>query len=116
MSSGLTIQPGPALNSLNPAPAPKNDPARVKQAAEQFEALMIGQMMKSISEAEESGPMAEEKDQAGSSALQLAQEQFAKALAARGGLGLASVFTKSFPAKDSRSGPVVPDPHSTTRP
>jgi len=43
--------------------------------------------------------MAEEKDQAGSSALQLAQEQFAQALASRGGLGLASVFTKAFPAK-----------------
>lgn len=59
--SGLTIQPAEAMNSLDPAPGKKNEPARVKHAAEQFEALMIGQMMKSIRESEESGPMAEEK-------------------------------------------------------
>jgi len=114
--SGLTIQPAEAMNSLDPAPGKKNEPARVKHAAEQFEALMIGQMMKSIREAEESGPMAEEKDQAGSSALQLAEEQFAHVLASRGGLGLASVFTKAFPAKDSSSGQIVPGPHSPARP
>ena len=114
--SGLTIQPAEAMNSLDPAPGKKNEPARVKHAAEQFEALMIGQMMKSIRESEESGPMAEEKDQAGSSALQLAQEQFAQALAARGGLGLARVFTKSFPATDSTSAPVSPGPDSPNPP
>jgi len=118
MPSGLSISlpsGSPLDSSVSPAGA-KNDPARVKHAAEQFEALMIGQMMKSISEAEDSGPMAEEKDQAGSSAMQLAQEQFTQALASRGGLGLANMFTKTFPVKDSSSAPVSPDPRPLTQP
>ena len=118
MSSGLSIalQGGTTIDSSNPSVGRKNDPARVQHAAQQFESLMISEMMKSIRESEESGPMAEEKDQAGSSALQLAQEQFAQALAARGGLGLARVFTKSFPATDSTSAPVSPGPGSPNPP
>jgi Rod binding domain-containing protein len=118
MSSGLSValQGGTTIDSSNPSTGRKNDPARVQHAAQQFESLMISEMMKSIRESEESGPMAEEKDQAGSSALQLAEEQFAQVLASRGGLGLASVFTKAFPAKDSSSGQIVPGPHSPARP
>ena len=101
MSSGLSIPmlSGAATETSFASPAPKNDPARVKHAAEQFEALMIGQMMKSIREAEESGPMAEEKDQAGGSAMQLAQEQFAQALAARGGLAWPACSQRRFRLK-----------------
>ena len=86
-----------------PVTSRKDDPGRVEYAAAQFEALMIGEMMKSIREAEAEGPMSGEKDQSSSSVLQLADEQFAQALAARGGLGLARIFTHAFPPTGSRS-------------
>ena len=110
MSSGIAapLQTGVTLASTagsTSTAGQKNDPTRVKHAAQQFEALMISEMMKSIRESEENGPMAEEKDQAGSSAMQLAEEQFAQALASRGGLGLASMLTKAFPTTDSSSDP-----------
>jgi len=109
MSSNLAIplQGGITLGSAGAA-GQKNDPTHVKHAAQQFEALMISEMMKSIREAEDEGPMAEEKDQAGSSAMQLAEEQFAQALAARGGLGLASMLTKAFPVSATDSSNAQP--------
>ena len=115
MSSGLAVplQSGVTLGNVGET-GQKNDPTRVKHAAQQFEALMISEMMKSIREAEDEGPMAEEKDQAGSSAMQLAEEQFAQALASRGGLGLASMLTKAFPT-DSSSAPPTAAPLSAPR-
>ncbi len=75
--------------------APKDDPKKVKDAAKQFEALFIGQMMKSMSEAE-GGWLGTGDDQSSSSAMEYAQETFAQALSAKGGLGLASMVVKGL--------------------
>jgi Rod binding domain-containing protein len=74
---------------------PKDDPKKVQDAAKQFEALFIGQMMKSMSEAE-GGWMGTGDDQSASSAMQYAQETFAQSLASKGGLGLASMVVKGL--------------------
>src|SRR5437773_12324656 len=98
MLSGITtpIFAGASMDPLKPAAERKNDPGRVEHAARQFESLMISEMMKSIREAEEDETEGE-KDQSASAVMQLADEQFAQALAARGGLGLAQIFMKAFP-------------------
>jgi Rod binding domain-containing protein len=90
------------INRDKPVSPRKDEPGRVEYASRQFEALMISEMMKSIREAEEGGPMGE-KDQSAGSVLQLGDEQFAQALAARGGLGLARIFTHAFQPKDSKN-------------
>jgi Rod binding domain-containing protein len=64
------------------------DPKKVHEAAQQFESLMIGQMLKSIRENGDSW-LGTGDDAAGSSALELAEEELAKSLSAAGGLGLA---------------------------
>jgi Rod binding domain-containing protein len=69
----------------------KDDPARVKDAATQFESLLLAQMLKSMHQADGSGWMGTGDDQASSSAMELADEQFASALAASGGLGIAKM-------------------------
>jgi Rod binding domain-containing protein len=74
---------------------PKDDPKKIADAAKQFEALFIGQMMKSMSEAE-GGWMGTGDDQSASSAMQYAQETFAQSLSAKGGLGLASMVVKGL--------------------
>jgi peptidoglycan hydrolase FlgJ len=77
------------------AAAPKDDPVKVKEAATQFEALLIGQMMKSMRDSE-GGWLGTGEDDSSSSAMEYAQESFAQAMAANGGLGLASMVSKGL--------------------
>jgi len=74
---------------------PKDDPARVKDAARQFEALLIGQMLKGMRDSE-GGWMGTGDDQSMSSAMEYAQEMFAQSLSAGGGLGLAKIVASGF--------------------
>jgi flagellar protein FlgJ len=75
--------------------APKDDPTKVKESAKQFEALLIGQMMKSMRDSE-GGWLGTGDDEAASSAMEYAQETFAQSLSASGGLGLASLVVKGL--------------------
>ncbi len=77
------------------APTPKDDPEKVKKAAGQFEALLIGQMMKSMRDSE-GGWLGTGEDESSASAMEYAQESFAQAMAAKGGLGIASLVTKGL--------------------
>ena len=60
-------------------------------AAKDFEALLIGQMLRSARE-EGSGWLGTDDDDAGSTAYSLGEDQLAKAMAAGGGLGLSKVI------------------------
>jgi flagellar protein FlgJ len=86
------------LSSVVPAAVaaiPKDDPAKIKESAKQFEALLIGQLLKSMRDSE-GGWLGTGADESSSSAMEYAQESFAQALAARGGLGLAAMVEKGF--------------------
>jgi flagellar protein FlgJ len=72
-----------------------DDPAKIKDAARQFEALLIGQMLKSMRDSE-GGWLGTGDDEAGSSAMEYAQEMFAQSLSANGGLGMASLVMKGL--------------------
>jgi flagellar protein FlgJ len=80
---------------LNTTSRPKDDPAKVKDAARQFEALLLGQMMKSMHDAD-SGWLGTGDDQSASSAMEYGQEMFAQSLASSGGLGLATLVAKGL--------------------
>ena len=69
----------------------KNEPAQILDTAKQFEALLLAEMLKSMREASDGGWLGGDGDPAGDSALALAQEQFAQALAQGGGLGLSNL-------------------------
>jgi Rod binding domain-containing protein len=62
-------------------------------AAQQFEALMMQQMLDSAHDPDQGWFSTGEKDddQANNQAMEIAQQQFASALAANGGLGLAKL-------------------------
>ncbi len=70
---------------------PKDDPARIVSAAKQFEALLIGQMMKSMHDSE-GGWLGTGDDESASSAMEYGQEIFAQSMAQSGGLGLANLI------------------------
>ncbi len=66
----------------------KDSPTRIGRAARDFEALLIGQMLKSAREAGESDE--EEKDP-NSTMIDFGEQQFAQALASSGGFGIAKM-------------------------
>ena len=83
LSGGLTVA------------RPQDDPAKIKTAATQFEALLIGQMLKSMKDSE-GGWFGTGDDESASSAMEYGQEVFAQALAANGGLGLAALVARGL--------------------
>ena|SRR5713226_8465296 len=95
------IDPISTPPSIAPAES-RNNPAKIENAAKQFEALLMGQILKSMHEEGSNGWLGGGDDQSGESAMQLAEEQFAQALSSRGGLGLAKVITRGLSAQSKR--------------
>jgi Rod binding domain-containing protein len=120
MPEAIRLQP-PAQASI-PASIPASisragdDSARLGEAACQFEALLIGQMLKSTREGDAGWlGTGEEDDQAGTTATELAEEQFAQAMARQGGLGLARLVVSGIEAQVNRTSraTAVPAPAHT---
>lgn len=89
-----SIAPGSlALASMNldagsdTKPGP-DSPENIRKAATQFEALLIGEVLKSARESDGSGWMGTDEDDAGSILSEVSEQQLSQALAAGGGLGL----------------------------
>jgi len=89
-------QPGVSLllpSTSAPIVAPKSDnPARIRDAAQQFEALLINQLLHSARESSGGGWLSMGDDPAGDSATDFAEQQLAGTLARQGGLGLAQMI------------------------
>jgi Rod binding domain-containing protein len=77
--------------------APKR-PADARDAASQFEALLIGQMLRAV---RESGGWLGTSDPSGDCATEYAEQQLAAVIAAHGGLGLGTLIAKGLDAADS---------------
>ena len=94
LSLGSSV--GTQTLNTNPAgPARKDDPDKIHKAAQQFESLLLSQILKTAHDDSE-GWLGTGDDQAASSAMGIAEEQFAQSLSARGGLGLARLIEKGL--------------------
>ncbi len=69
--------------------------ASAGETAADFEALMIGQMLKSA-RSDSEGWLGTGQDSSSASLIEMAEDQMAKVLAAGGGLGLASMIERSL--------------------
>lgn len=87
----LALQNGTGLDA-----AAKSDPTKIEHAAKAFESLMIGQILKSSHADGSANWLGCDDDPAGESATELAEEQFAQALASSGGLGLSKLITQGL--------------------
>jgi flagellar protein FlgJ len=76
-----------------------NNPAKIHQAAQQFEALLIGQILHSAHGSE--GGWLGSDDSSGSCATDFAEEQLANTIAQQGGLGLATLITQGLERQSS---------------
>lgn len=83
-------------------------PTRLAQAAQQFESLMIGEMLKTAREGNSEGWLGSGSDGSAESAMGLAESQFAQAMAARGGFGLAKTIEHSMSPSKTSAGPEGP--------
>ena len=79
-------------NSSAPVAPKDGNPKKLKESAQQFEALLIAQMMRSMRESS-SGWLGTGDDSTASPAMEMAEEQFAQAMSSKGGLGLATMVT-----------------------
>jgi len=86
----------PPHSLLSPTPSVGGrDPDKVRDAAQQFEALLIGQMLRGVRESG-SGWLGSGEDSAGECATDFAEQQFAAVMARNGGLGLSSLIVSGL--------------------
>ena len=69
---------------------------RIKEAAEKFEAILIGQLLKSARESGSGGWLGGSESQADMSLIETAENFFAEVLAGQGGLGLAKLVAQQI--------------------
>ena len=88
-STGFSAGTAAAFDALDSAAKPGNG-GKVAGAARDFEALLFGQILKASHG--EGGWLGTSDDDAGTSAVGLAEEQLAQAMASSGGLGLSKLI------------------------
>ncbi len=82
-------------NSQAQLPSTPSSSKQIEKSAKQFEALVIGELLKAARESGE-GWMGTGDDQAGSTAMDLAEQSFAESMAQKGGFGIAAIVQKGL--------------------
>lgn len=85
-----------SAGTSTPQAGGKENPGRIKEAAEQFEALLITTMLRAAKENESGGWMGGGEDQSLAPAVGMAEEQLASSMAKQGGLGLSKVILEQL--------------------
>lgn len=100
--AGLMRTPAPSAGMTDAAVA--DDPEKVKQAAREFEAIWLEQMLHSARPSDESS-LSGQADSTRDMVLDMADQQVARMLAAQGGLGLAAMVQSGLkkPVKTTAS-------------
>lgn len=105
IATPLLSQPGADLTATQNATGNPKD-SRIHKAAQQFEAMMIGEMMKTVREGGEDGGWLGSGDETGDdTAISMAESQFSQAMAANGGLGLAHMIEKNIGQEQENKNP-----------
>jgi Rod binding domain-containing protein len=101
--SSLAMPPVNLAAAAIPASARKSDdPARIRDAASQFEALLIGQILHSGHESG-GGWLGTPEDSASDCATDYADQQFAAVMAKAGGLGIASMIERNLQGSPTKA-------------
>lgn len=83
----------PSLSSTSTDVKSKDSPEKVRDAATQFEALLISEVLKTAHDGDGEGWLGTGEDQTASSALGLADQFLAQTVAKNGGFGLARMIS-----------------------
>ncbi|HUI54278.1 MAG TPA: hypothetical protein VLY04_04865 [Bryobacteraceae bacterium] len=96
-SSLLGTQQIPAVAGASSGVPKSADPAKIRDAAQQFEAILLSQILQSA-HTSEGGWLGNGSDAASDCATGFAEQQLAVAVARQGGLGLAKVIAEGITA------------------
>jgi peptidoglycan hydrolase FlgJ len=89
-------------------------PSKLHEAAQQFEALMVGEIMRAQREAGSEGWLGSGDDTGDDTAMEIAEAQFSNAVAAGSGLGLARMVEKAV-SRNEMAGQALNTPERCTR-
>lgn len=81
-----------AANGARSSGCSRNDSKSVHRVAQEFESLLISQLLKSMKQ----GALSEEDGGANDSVMQYAQESMAQVLSQNGGMGIANVVERAL--------------------
>jgi peptidoglycan hydrolase FlgJ len=96
------------ITPLHSSPRTPDTPAKIRDAAQQFEALLIGQILRTV---RESGGWLGNSDSSSDCAMDYAEQQLALVMAQRGGLGLADLIAKGLTRQqDAQDATYTPKP------
>jgi len=98
----------PPISGILGAHTP-DSPEKIKDAASQFEGLLIGQILKSAHQ-DSDGAWGGESDPASASAMDFANDYFARAMAAKGGLGLSRMIVNGLERQAAKAEAPSPAP------
>jgi Rod binding domain-containing protein len=99
--SGLTLTAAlPTDLPAAPQAVTGRDPDKVHDAAQQFEALLMGQILRSARQGG-NGWLSSGEDSSSECATDYGEQQLAAVLAQQGGLGLANLIAKGLTTADS---------------
>ena len=93
--------PAPQLAAAGPGKQPEN-PSKIRDAATQFEALLLTQMLRSARAGDAPAESMGGGDGSGSSLVELGEQQVAQALASSGGLGIAKIVIAGLDSHANR--------------
>ena len=92
--AGVSISPISSLAGVGPRPGQDGDPPKIRDAAQQFEALLLEQVLQSAHEG--GGWLGTGGDESSSCASGFAEQQLALSLARQGGFGLADLISQGL--------------------
>ncbi|HXE11841.1 MAG TPA: hypothetical protein VN633_06965 [Bryobacteraceae bacterium] len=101
-----TISGGVNTAGTQPGKARKDTPESIAKAASQFEALLIGQLLKSA-QGEGEGWLGTDSGDAGSTMTEMSEQVLSSTLASKGGLGLAKLVTQGMEKTAAHIAPKV---------
>jgi Rod binding domain-containing protein len=77
-------------------PEDSRNPRLLKRAAAEFESLLVSELLKSMRETGSEGWLGAGDDQAGSTMIEMAEQQVAQAIASSGGIGLSKLILEGI--------------------
>ncbi len=102
----MTLNNDAPLFDVTASTPQEKKPEKLAEAARQFEALMIGELLKSAG-ADGNSWLGEDADNASETAMGMAQTEFAQAMAHRGGFGLAGTIERALTRPAGSKQPAV---------
>jgi Rod binding domain-containing protein len=101
-----------AISEQTPSGAAPSEQAKIRDAAKQFEALLLAQILRYARQTSSTSG----QDGSGECAMDYAEQQFAAVMAAQGGLGLTDLIVSGLSSGEAASHEKAASPDSTTQP